>query len=69
MSEIILSCPDCGQDRAFAQHHSGAAGCPDATGGDCPEWYCLVCGATMLTGATPILLRPSAVAAGRARVA
>jgi hypothetical protein len=69
MSEIIRRCPDCGQDRAFAQHHGAAVWCPDAIGGDCPEWYCLVCGATMVTGAAPIALRPIATAGRRDRVA
>ena len=69
MSEIIRRCPDCGQDRAFAQHHSSSRWCPDAVGGDCPEWYCLVCGATVLTGEIPILLRPPAPARLRDRVA
>jgi hypothetical protein len=69
MSEIIRRCPDCGRDRAFAQHHSESAWCPDAVGGDCPEWYCLVCGATVLTGEVPILLRPRAAAARHDRVA
>jgi hypothetical protein len=69
MSEIIRRCPDCGRDRAFAQHHGGAGWCPDAVGGDCPEWYCLVCGATVLTGAILILRRPAAAAGRRNRVA
>jgi hypothetical protein len=69
MSEIIRCCPDCGQDRAFAQHHVESARCPDAVGGDCPEWYCLVCGATVLTGEVPVLLRPAAAVARRDRVA
>jgi hypothetical protein len=69
MSEIIRRCPDCGRDRAFAQHHGGAGWCPDSAGGDCPEWYCLVCGATMLTGETPILFRPTLSASRHDRVA
>jgi len=69
MSEIIRRCPDCGQDRAFAQHHGEPARCPDAVDGDCPEWYCLVCGATVLTGEVPVLLRPRAAVARRDRVA
>ena len=69
MSEIIRRCPDCGQDRGFAQHHSVASWCPDAAGGECPEWYCLVCGATVLTGEIRILIRPSASAVIRGRVA
>ena len=64
MTEIIRSCPDCGQDRAFAQHHEESACCPDAADGDCPEWYCLVCGATVLTGVIR-LIRPRSGAAAR----
>jgi hypothetical protein len=69
MSEIIRRCPDCGQDRAFAQHHGESAWCPDAVDGDCPEWYCLVCGATVLTGEVPVPIRPRAAVARRDRVA
>ena len=65
MAEIIRSCPDCGQDRAFAQHHGEAARCPDAVDGDCPEWYCLVCGATVLTGQILTLVRARPAAAAR----
>jgi hypothetical protein len=68
MSEIIRRCPDCGRDRAFAQHHGSAGRCPDAVCGDCPEWYCLVCGATILTGEIAILFRP-ALSASHGRVA
>jgi hypothetical protein len=65
MTEIIRNCPDCGQDRAFAQHHEAAAWCPDAVDGDCPEWYCLACGATVLTGEILRLIRPRSPAATR----
>lgn len=69
MSEIIRHCPDCGQDRVFAQHHASSGRCPDAVGGDCPEWYCLVCGATVLTGEIHVLPRLPASADLRDRVA
>ena len=65
MAEIIRSCPDCGQDRAFAQHHGESAWCPDAVDGDCPEWNCLMCGATVLTGEIFILIRRRPAAAAR----
>jgi hypothetical protein len=65
MTEIIRNCPDCGQDRAFAQHHEESAWCPDAADGDCPEWYCLMCGATVLTGEIFILIRRRPAAAAR----
>jgi len=69
MSEIIRRCPDCGQDRVFAQHHGNAGWCPDTVGGECPEWYCLVCGATVVTGATPAVFRSATSAGIRDRVA
>jgi hypothetical protein len=69
MSEIIRRCPDCGQDRAFAQHHGSGGWCPDTVGGDCPEWYCLVCGATVLTGDISALFRPTTSGGIRDRVA
>ena len=69
MSEIIRRCPDCGQDRVFAQHHGSAGWCPDSVGGDCPEWYCQVCGATVLTGDISALFRPAASVGIRDRVA
>lgn len=69
MSEIVRRCPDCGRDRAFAQHHGNSGWCPDAVDGDCPEWYCLVCGATVVTGDIAILVRPTAPAGRRDRVA
>ena len=65
MAEIIRSCPDCGQDRAFEQHHGESALCPDAVDGDCPEWYCLACGATMVTGEIRFLIHPRSAAAAR----
>lgn len=58
MTEIIRHCPDCGGDRAFEQHHSVAGCCPDTADPDCPEWYCLVCGATVLTGDIPVVRLP-----------
>ncbi len=69
MSEIIRRCPDCSRDRVFAQHHGSSGWCPDAVGGDCPEWYCLVCGATLVTGELLMLFRTAAPAGRRDRVA
>jgi hypothetical protein len=65
MTDIIWNCPDCGQDRAFAQHHEESAWCPDAVDGDCPEWYCLMCGATVLTGEIFMLIRTRPAPAAR----
>lgn len=65
MTEIIRNCPDCGEDRGFGQHHEESAWCPDAVDGDCPEWYCLVCGATVLTGEIISLTSPGSVPSAR----
>jgi hypothetical protein len=48
MAQVIRHCPDCGWDRPFEQHHAAAGNCPDAPGGDCPEWSCTGCGAALL---------------------
>lgn len=69
MSEIIRHCPDCGRDRAFEQLHVMSGCCPDAADLDCPEWYCLVCGATVLTGDIPVVRLPVAIFGIRDRVA
>lgn len=53
MTEIIRHCPDCGQDRPFEQHHSTSGRCCDAGSANCPEWYCLSCGAGLLIGDVP----------------
>jgi hypothetical protein len=53
MTEIIRHCPDCGRGRLFAQHHGPAGCCPDSVDQYCPEWYCVVCGATLVIGAVP----------------
>ncbi|HLK02633.1 MAG TPA: hypothetical protein VKU39_22360 [Streptosporangiaceae bacterium] len=38
-------CLDCGDEQPFEQAHP--LGCPDAPG-DCPEWSCTACGATLM---------------------
>ncbi len=68
MTEIIRHCPDCGRGRLFAQHHSLTGHCPDSADEFCPEWYCVVCGATLVIGAVPTT-RADALAAPRDRVA
>jgi hypothetical protein len=50
MTEIIRHCPDCGWDRPFAQHHAAPGNCPDVASGYCPEWFCLICGTTVILG-------------------
>jgi ribosomal protein S27AE len=69
MTKIIRHCPDCGEERLFAQHHSVAGWCPDALGSGCPEWYCLACGAALLIGTDPALSGRVADARVRDRVA
>jgi len=58
MTVELRDCPDCGVPREFAQLHSGQARCPDAAGGQCPEWVCLSCGAGLLAGLVPLALVP-----------
>ena len=53
MTETIRHCPDCGRGRLFAQPHGLAGFCPDSADQCCPEWYCVVCGATLVIGACP----------------
>ena len=51
MSEPLGNCPGCGGDEPFEQIHLG--GCPDADGGECPEWACTGCGAAVIMGTLP----------------
>ena len=56
MSQPIGNCPGCGSDQPFEQIHVGQfpdTGCPDADGGDCPEWACTACGAAVIMGTVP----------------
>lgn len=69
MTEIIRHCPDCGRGRFFAQHHGLAGRCPDSADQCCPEWYCVVCGATLLIGAVPAASTAREPAGRRDRVA
>ena len=50
MSQPIGNCPGCGGDEPFEQIHAGI--CPD-TGGECPEWACVSCGAAIIMGSVP----------------
>jgi hypothetical protein len=58
MTEIIRYCPNCGWDRPLAQHHSGTGCCPDVADGQCPEWFCLWCGAAVILDGIPGQLEP-----------
>jgi hypothetical protein len=69
MTEIIRHCPDCGRGRLFAQHHGLAGYCPDSADECCPEWYCVVCGATLMIGAVPAAPSADVMAGHRDRVA
>lgn len=69
MMEIIRHCPDCGTDRPFEQHHEPASWCCDSAAGFCPEWHCLWCGAGLLIGDVPVVLRGAVSAHSRDRVA
>jgi hypothetical protein len=51
MSQPLGNCPGCGGDEPFEQVHPGD--CPDAGGGECPEWACTACGAAVIMGTLP----------------
>jgi hypothetical protein len=34
----------------FEQHHPAAGSCPDSPDGECPEWFCAVCGDALIIG-------------------
>ena len=51
MSQPLGNCPGCGGDEPFEQIHPGD--CPDAGGGECPEWACTACGAAVIMGTLP----------------
>jgi hypothetical protein len=69
MAEIIRHCPDCGLDRSITQHHGLAGRCPDSPDLCCPEWYCVTCGAALLIGDIPVVLKPACTVGLRDRVA
>ena len=48
MAEMTRYCADCGWQRLFERRHAIAGICPDAPDGQCPEWICTACGATLL---------------------
>jgi hypothetical protein len=50
MIQLVGNCPGCGGDEPFEQIHAGT--CPD-TGGECPEWACVSCGAAVIMGTAP----------------
>lgn len=60
MTQPLGNCPGCGGDQPFEQVHAEEQ-CPD-TGGECPEWMCLACGAGVFMG-TIVTAAPLADAA------
>jgi hypothetical protein len=64
MSQPVGNCPGCGGDEPFEQIHAGT--CPD-TGGECPEWACVSCGAAVIMGTVPAA-GAAAATVGRATV-
>ena len=50
MIKPVGNCPGCSGDEPFEQIHVGT--CPD-TGGECPEWACVSCGAAVIMGTVP----------------
>jgi hypothetical protein len=69
MTEIIRHCPDCGRDRPYAQQHATVGRCPDASDGQCPEWFCLACGTAVILGDMPACSELALAASPRDRVA
>jgi hypothetical protein len=67
MSELYRDCPDCGQERGFAQRHDAPDQCPDAADGWCPEWICAGCGAGVFLG-LPAVRRSATVVDATAKV-
>jgi hypothetical protein len=61
MSQPVGNCLSCGGDEPFEQIHVGT--CPD-TGGDCPEWACVSCGAAVIMGILPTISTDSSAGAG-----
>jgi hypothetical protein len=61
MSQPLGNCPGCGGDEPFEQIHAGE--CPDAGGGECPEWACVGCGAAVIMGTTQATGVPGVAAA------
>ena len=48
MTQPLGNCPGCGGDEPFEPVHADIP-CPDS-GGECPEWVCLSCGAGVFMG-------------------
>jgi hypothetical protein len=53
VNQISSYCADCRDIKTFAQVHPGPESCIDGSGGICPEWYCVACGAAVLLSVLP----------------
>jgi hypothetical protein len=69
MSQTFRQCSDCGGERPFAQHHDIPGSCPDSPDGECPEWFCLGCGAAVLTDFVLYRAEPKLISSMPSRVA
>jgi hypothetical protein len=50
MTHLTRYCTGCSEERLFEQFHAEPGSCPDAPGGDCPEWGCTECGDALFIG-------------------
>lgn len=62
MNQMDGYCPDCRETGALAQVHPDPGTCFGASGGICPEWYCIACGAALLLGTSPAPGQPLSTA-------
>ena len=53
MNQMDGYCPDCRETGVLAPVHPDPGTGSGASGGICPEWYCIACGAALLLGAIP----------------
>jgi hypothetical protein len=60
MTQPMGNCPGCGGDEQFEQVHLSA--CPDVDG-ECPEWFCVACGAGVFMGTVNPAASPAGTAA------
>jgi hypothetical protein len=62
VNQIGSYCLDCRDTRTFAQVHPDPGSCFDGSDGNCPEWYCLACGAAVLLSILPAPRQPLSAA-------
>ena len=63
MTDDFRTCPDCGFQGEFAQLHPAAGQCRDSADGQCPEWFCVRCGAGVLVRSSAAIGASSVFAA------